>query len=349
MKKTRYRKKKSIVIFLIVALCLVLYGATEIAKDSGKEAQKTENSVDVVSNLQIHFIDVWQGDCTLILSDGHAMLIDAGNDSKGTAVQLYLMKQGIFKLDYVIGTHPDSDHIGGLDVILTKFACDTIMLPDCSSDTDAYRDVMKTMEYRGYRNTQPTVGTSYTLGDCTFTILSPDQKYEDTNNNSICIRLTHGENSFLFTGDAEEPAEEEMRCGELDVSADVLKVAHHGSSSSTSAAFLKAVHPTYAVISCGKDNFYGHPHTEVLSRLQSAGVNVYRTDELGTVIAESDGKNITFGTQEAAYILNTNTGTFHYADCEGAADMKDKNKFGIDLTRDELVEQGCKPCGICRP
>lgn len=244
--------------------------------------------------LQVHFIDVGQGDCTLITCDGEAMLIDAGDNNKGTAVQLYLQKRGINSLDYVIGTHPDADHIGGMDVIMTKFDCEQVMLPNVSNDTATYRDVIDTMEYRGYKNTLPVVGSSYSLGDATFTVIAPNGNYEDTNNYSIGIRLVHGENSFLFMGDAEEEAETDIMQNGLEISADVLKVAHHGSSSSSSKDFINTVSPTYAVISCGEDNSYGHPSAETLNTLRSGGIKVYRTDEQGSIIATSDGQSISF-------------------------------------------------------
>ncbi len=247
-----------------------------------------------LEELQVHFIDVGQGDCTLITCDGKSMLIDAGDNNKGTAVQLYLQKRGIGSLDYVIGTHPDADHIGGMDVVMTKFDCEQIMLPDVSNDTTTYRDVIDTMDYRGYKNTLPVVGSTYTLGDATFTVIAPNGSYDNTNNYSIGIRLVHGENSFLFIGDAEEEAETDILQNGLEVFADVLKVAHHGSNSSSSKAFIDAVSPTYAVISCGEDNSYGHPTAETLNTLRGAGIKVYRTDEQGSIVATSDGQSISF-------------------------------------------------------
>lgn len=247
-----------------------------------------------LEELQVHFIDVGQGDCTLIICDGEAMLIDAGDNNKGTTVQLYLQKRGIDNLDYVIGTHPDADHIGGMDVVMAKFDCEQIMFPNVSNDTATYRDVIDTMEYRGYKNTLPVVGSSYSLGDATFTIIAPNGNYDDTNNYSIGLRLVHGENSFLFIGDAEEEAETAILHNGMEVSADVLKVAHHGSDSSTSKNFVDSVNPSYAVISCGKDNSYGHPSAETLNTLRSGGIKVYRTDEQGSIVATSDGQSISF-------------------------------------------------------
>lgn len=264
------------------------------AGSTGIEAVDTE--VMAGDNcMRVHFLDVGQGDCTLIESGGHFMLIDAGNNDKGTLVWNYLQKQGVEALDYVIGTHPDADHIGGLDVILYKFDCETVILPEVSNDTRTYDDVVQTMENKGYVATAPIVGETYALGNASFTIIAPNADYgKELNDWSVGILLENGENRFLFTGDAGETAEADILANGIPVLADVYKVAHHGSRTATSEAFLKAVNPSYAVISVGEGNSYGHPSAEVLNRLRSAGVEVFRTDEQGTVIAETDGTRITW-------------------------------------------------------
>lgn len=336
----------------------------------------TQNSPDTPSaglestQLQIHFIDVGQGDSTLIICGDEAMLIDAGDNDQGTKVQNYLQAQGVESLKYMIGTHPDADHIGGMDVVLYKFDCDTVIMPDEAKDTATYRDVTDTMKNKGYTNTLPEVGNTYTLGNAEFTILSPSRRYDNSNNNSVAILLTHGENRFLLTGDAQEAAEIDMlNCG-ISVKADVYKAGHHGSSTSSSEAFLNAVDPAYAVISCGQDNSYGHPHAEVLNTFRMMGVQVFRTDEQGSIIAFSDGQNITWNCSPSdswisgsgahvaelpdadsvnTYICNTNTMKFHYSDCPSAKDMKEENKLEIRTTRDELIKEGYIPCGGCKP
>ena len=275
------------------------------------ENTKVENSE---TELNVHFLDVGQGDAVLISCDDAYMLIDAGDNDKGTLVQNYLNKQGVEHLDYIIGTHPDADHIGGMDVILYKFDCGTVMMPEVTNDTATYRDVIDTMKEKGYQNTAPVVGDSYSLGSAQFTILGPTDTYEDTNNNSIVLLLTHGDNKFLFVGDAEEKAEEDILAEGVSVKADVLKVGHHGSRTASSEAFLQAVEPTYAVISCGQDNSYGHPHAETLNTLRSMGVKVFRTDEQGTVTATSDGHEISWNcapstTWKAGENVQSSTGT----------------------------------------
>ena len=247
------------------------------------------------SRLEVHYLDVGQGDATLLVCDGHAMLIDAGDNSQGIRIQAYLKNQGITSLDYVIGTHPDADHIGGLDVILYKFDCDTVIMPDYEKDTATHRDVRMAMRQKGYSQTLPEVGEVYTLGGAAFTIAAPNQRYENSaNDNSVAILLQHGENRFLFTGDAEEDSETDMLKNGMDLSADVYKAAHHGSKTANSEAFMEAVSPSYVVISCGEDNRYGHPHAEVMNRLREMGIQIFRTDTQGTIVAGSDGKRIGF-------------------------------------------------------
>ena len=189
----------------------------------------------------------------------------------------------------------DADHIGGMDVVLYKFDCKTIIMPDVANNTRTYDDVVQTMKNKGYKTTYPVVGETYTIGGAAFTIIAPNKEYgNDMNSWSVGVLLQNGNHRFLFTGDAEEGAEQDILQNGIDISADVYKVAHHGSNTATSQAFLDAVHPTYAVISAGEGNSYGHPHAEVLNRLRAAGVSVFRTDEQGTIVASSDGTTLTW-------------------------------------------------------
>lgn len=249
-------------------------------------------------DLEVHYIDVGQGDATLITCGDHAVLVDAGNNSMGTKVQAYLQEQDIEFLDYVIGTHPDADHIGGLDVILYKFDCDRILMPDLAHNTATYRDVVQVIKEKDLAVTVPKRGSVYTFGDALFTVIAPAAYYYGLNNNdySIGILLEYGDTVFLFTGDAEEAAEADMLDSGLDLQADVYKVAHHGSKTSSTQAFLEAVQPKYAVISCGEDNPYGHPHASTLNTLRQMGIQVFRTDEQGTIVARSNGTDIVWNT-----------------------------------------------------
>lgn len=291
---------------VIIALILLLTGCmTAGSKEKEQPDTTTVNKYTVsdkasegqlTDKLTVHFLDVGQGDCVLITCGEHAMLIDAGDNSMGTTVELYLRKQNIKKLDYVIGTHPDADHIGGMDVIIYKFDCDTIILPDFEKNTATYRDVIDTINNKNYKITRPAAGKTYSLGQSEFTVISPvsDDYGDNANNYSVGIRLTYGDTSFLLAGDAEEEAEEDMLDSGQELKADVFKASHHGSRTSNTEEFLEAVNPEYAVISCGENNKYGHPHAQTLNTLRAMGIKVFRTDEQGAVIIKSDGKELTF-------------------------------------------------------
>lgn len=285
--------KRIIALLSAFLVTLSLCGNTTVAE--AKEKISTKQSLE---EMEVHFIDVGQGDATLIKCGDSAMLIDAGENDKGTAIQNYLRKQGVKSLDYLIVTHPDADHCGGADVIITKYDIDTIIMPNYAKDTATYRDVVKAMDYKRYKATDPVVGDTYKLGDAEFTIIAPNSEDygDEANNYSVGILLRHGNKKFVFTGDAEEEAETDIVNNKLDISADVLQVGHHGSKTASTKKFIDAVKPTYAVISCGEGNSYGHPHAATLNTLRAAGVKLFRTDEQGSIVATSDGKKITWNT-----------------------------------------------------
>lgn len=270
--------------------------ATESAVGEDNESTEiiTEDTNSGISDMEVHFIDVGQGDATLIKADGHNMLIDAGENDKGTAVQLYLEKQGVEKLDYLVLTHTDSDHIGGADVIVTKFDIDTVFLGDYKKDNKTYNELISAFNYKGLTYSIPEVGSTYKLGNATFTIVAPSRSYSDPNNSSIALIVENGEDTFLFTGDCEETAERDILTTGEDIDCDVYKVGHHGSNTASSDAFLDAITPEYGVISCAEGNSYGHPHAEPLNNLRAMGVQVFRTDEQGSIVAHSDGTQITW-------------------------------------------------------
>ena len=317
--------------------------------------------------LRVHFIDVGQGDSILIQAGEHAMLVDAGTNESGGTVTDYLHSLNLTKLDYLIGTHPHEDHIGGLDDVILSFDIGTVIMPDVSHTTRTYEDVLDALLEKNLTVSSPQPGEAFSLGDASFNILSPSaeiaaeaQEAGDLNNLSVGIRLVYGSTAFVLCGDAESVSEEAMVQSGLPLKADVLKAGHHGSSTSTCGSFLDAVDPDYAVISCGKDNSYGHPHQETLDRLHAAGVSVFRTDEQGTVIAVSDGASISWSSapelsgssQEApavSYVLNRNTMKFHAPDCPSVTQMKEENRIRFEGTRDEAIGMGYSPCGQCNP
>lgn len=261
--------------------------------DSDEEAPNTVRAVDGV--LMVHFLDVGQADCVLIQEGSAAMLIDAGNQENGEEIVEYIRAQGIERLEYVIGTHPHADHIGGLAAVLEELNAGEVLLPGKAQTTAVYEEVLDVIEEKALPVTLAEPGLSYTLGDAEVSVFAPVKDYgEELNNWSVGIRLVFGRNSFVFTGDAQEEAERDMVESKAMLRADVWKAAHHGSDTSNSAVILDAVSPSYAVISCGKNNSYGHPSASVLEAFRERGISVFRTDEQGTVIARSDGTNITW-------------------------------------------------------
>ena len=305
-------KRVKKLLFAILFCCLAvpggMYGATEffgegfgewmIGYQPGRVTQSGGMASSSVTEgeMQVIFLDVGQGDCTVVRTKKADMVIDCGDKGSADEVVEYLRSQGIHELEYLILTHPDSDHIGGADEVLAAFEVERVLMPDVGNDTKAYAEVLKQIEENEVVVEHPDVGDSYLLGDAMFWILCPDPELvreSDLNGSSVGIKLVHGENSFVMCGDAEEESEQAMveRFGNA-LECDVLKCGHHGSSTATSAEFLKVTDPTWAVISCGKDNPYGHPHAEVMAALEDDDVQVYRTDCQGTVIAISNGKEL---------------------------------------------------------
>lgn len=340
---------------------------SETTAQSGQETAGVSES----GSFTIHFIDVGQADSALVTCDWHSMLIDGGNADDSNLVYSVLQRETDGHLDYVVGTHAHEDHIGGLSGAFEADTADVTFCPVTEYDSKAFRNFKTRADERGGGITIPAVGDTFTLGEASVTVVAVNSVPEDTNNTSIVIRIVYGDTSFLFTGDAEQETEEKILESGQDIESTVLKVGHHGSSTSTSQAFLDAVSPTYAVISCGKDNSYGHPHSETLAKLASAGVEVLRTDELGDIYCTSDGSEVTFSygeyhkdadtsaaeieepqqpdTISETYILNTNSRKFHRPDCSSASQISDANREKYTGTREELIEQGYTPCGYCKP
>lgn len=242
--------------------------ATDETTAKGKEIADKTQAEDTAEDenadpdtLEVHFLDVGQGDCTLIRCGEASMLIDAGVNGIGTKIQNYLQKQGVKELDYLVLTHPDADHIGSADVVITKFPIGSLFMSDYTKDNMTYERLMQAIDYKGLKSTTPRPGDSYALGDAQITFLSPAVSYTDPNNASLALKVSLGENSFLFTGDCEEKAEQEMLKSGLDLSSEVYKVGHHGSKTSSCKDFLQAVSPSYGVISCGEGN---NPTTKMI-------------------------------------------------------------------------------------
>lgn len=248
----------------------------------------------VNSALTVHFIDVGQADAILIQSGAEAMIIDAGNNADAKLVTDYLQQQGITHLKYAIGTHAHEDHVGSLDAVLYSFDVEIVMLPQRTLDSKTYKDVIQAIETTQTPLIHPQPGDIFTLGEDQFTILGPlSEEYSEVNNSSIVLRYVHGQTSILFTGDMQAQSEKDVLASYANVQADILKAPHHGSETSSTQAFLEAVNPRDVIISVGLNNDYGLPSEDVLKRYEKMGFSIYRTDQLGTILIESDGVNYT--------------------------------------------------------
>ena len=265
-------------------------GKVLISGDANEETNEKQNDFDYVSNvtgdLKVYYFDVGQADSIFLTNNGKNMLIDAGNNPDGKLIVEQLKKMDISKIDYLIGTHAHEDHIGGLDNILENFEVENVLMPRKTTTTKTYEDVLKAIKNENLKITASKIGDVFYLGEAKCEIMNVDHESEDLNETSIVIELTYGDKKFLFTGDTETTKEKERNWNDIDV----LKVAHHGSSTSTSKEFLSQAKPEYAIISCGVNNDYGHPHKEVVNRLK--GIETYRTDKDGTILVTCDGENI---------------------------------------------------------
>ena len=253
--------------------------------------------ISAFADLQIHFLDVGQGDCTIVLCDGESMVIDGGPASASSFVYSYIRNTlELQHIDYVVSTHPHLDHVYGLSSVLNAAPVDLVLTPVLEWDSKAFNSMVKYAEKQGAPLSVPQEGDTLRLGGATVTILHcwPEAiDYGRTNDSSIVVRIDYGQTYFIITGDAEDWSEYMMIDSGMNLKADVLRVAHHGSSTASTLEFLQSVRPEYAVISVGKDNGYGHPHQEVLDRLNEVGSKILRTDELGTIVMNSNGETIT--------------------------------------------------------
>lgn len=239
--------------------------------------------------LRVYYLNVGQADCTLVVNNGQTMLIDGANEADSSLIIKYIKKLGISKLDYVIATHPDMDHIAGLDKIILAFDVEYIYMPITNKSNKEMNELYNAIENKTVIN--PTASDYFYLGNSKCTILnSGDTSEVSDNNSSIVLQLDYGETNCLFMGDAENEVEENVIWNDIDV----LKVSHHGSSDATSQTFLETVKPEHSIISVGTNNSHNHPSSETLSNLNAVNSTIYRTDEEGTIILISDGTNYYF-------------------------------------------------------
>jgi competence protein ComEC len=278
----------------IICLSFLFITACSSTDKLAEKVTHLETKSESKDEIKVHFIDVGQGASQLIIgSSGKTILIDAGNNNKEKLIAQYLKKEKINKIDILIGTHPDADHIGGLDSVINHFDIGKIYMPKIQSNTQTFEDVLTAIQNKGLKVSSAKAGTVLDWEpDSAVEIIAPVGEYSEANEMSAVVRLTFGAATFLFTGDAAAKSEQDMLTSKAILKSDVLLIGHHGSASSTSQAFLDAVHPSYAVIQSG-DNNYGHPTAEVLKRLSDKGIPIYRNDELGNIIFTSNGKDIT--------------------------------------------------------
>lgn len=332
----------------------------------------TDNTLSLGAKLKVHYIDVGQGDSEFLeLPNGQTMLIDAGNPENGSQIVNYIKGLGHSKIDYLIATHPHSDHIGGMATVINGLNIGKIYMPKVSTNTATYAGLLTAIKNKGLQVNTAKAGINLLkTGNLNIDMLAPvNITGDDLNQYSAVIKVTYGENKFLFMGDAGQPSEEQITA---DVSADVLKVGHHGSNTATSQAFLNKVHPKYAVIEVGKGNTYGHPTATTLTKLQNIGAIIYRTDNDGTIVFTSDAKTITIDkksssvkeqappSSQSTTIQNSTSNTnndntlvyvtasgkkYHTADCSTIA--KSTTKRAITLK--EAKAEGYTPCKICNP
>lgn len=347
---------------VILALILLLSTASCSLFDLGRYLIDGEEA-----KLIVHFIDVGQGDSILLESDDEYVLIDAGERDYGETVLNYITERGADELKYVIATHPHSDHIGGMRTVINGITAENFITVETDCATATWTKLLTAVDDNDVNYIDAEAGDVYSFGSATFTIMGPlSDSYSGYNNYSVVTKVECGDISFLLTGDAEKESEYEMVAAGEDLSADVLKCGHHGSSTSSTSKFLKAVNPAYAVISCGKNNDYGHPHKETMQKLNALGCDVLRTDTMGTVVAYTDGKTLSFSSKSTDlsaytysagearsadglnYIGNKNSMVFHYSTCSGVSSMNEKNKV-IFESREDAVKAGYKPCSSCNP
>lgn len=341
------------------------------------------NVVYADDSFWVKYIDVGQGDATLVQCNGHYLLIDGGPADSSSKMYSLLSKSKIKKIDYIIATHPDADHIGGLSGALNYAKVDICFSSVSEHDTKTFKSLKKYLKKQGVNINVPKSNISFNLESAKVELFITNSSVDDTNNDSIITKITYGDNSFIFMGDAGKEEEKELISEKYSLACDVIKVGHHGSRDATSRELLKNAKPKYAVISVGEQNAYGHPTKETLYRLKSQNIILYRTDVNGDILCSSDGKELSFIVDKNAsdevlwstqsinndassnntvisskevkvpegttFVLNTNTKKFHLPKCQSVYEIKDKNRKCVSLTRNEIIEQGYSPCNSCKP
>lgn len=354
---------------LLSALLVFSFSGCSVSDGSADGGASNEALNDAQEGiLAVHFLDVGQGDSEFIeLPNGETMLIDAGEADMGKTVVDDINEIGKTEITYLVATHPHSDHIGGLSEVLSAFDVENVYMPNAVSSSETYSAFLDAVEAENCNVIEAKNGVSIINGDSlSVEFIAPcSDEYKDLNNYSAVVKIIYGSTTFLFMGDAEELSEKEITAS---VNADVIKVGHHGSNTSSSAEFVSRVSAEYAVIECGENNSYGHPHQEIVERWEQSGAEVLRTDLLGDILISSDGTNIIYNgessTQEQApvsetaatdvnaeykWVLNTSSKKIHTPDCSSVSDMNEQNKELSSKSISELEAEGYSACGKCKP
>lgn len=282
------------VLFMILLIISILFSSCK-KNDSYDSNFMNHNPLYSEKDFLVHYIDVGQGDSILIQINNKNLLIDAGPRNSSAKLKSYLLNQGVKRLDYVVATHPHEDHIGGMAEVISRFDITQFYAPKVTSDTNTFDNMVNALKRKGLKISIAKNGVILNLGnEVLCEMLAPvNGEYEDLNNYSAVIKITHGQNKFIFTGDAENISEDQMLKEKVDLTANVIKIGHHGSYSSSSEEFLDSVNAHIAVISSGAINDYGHPHQSTLSELKKRKITVYRTDEVGDILLISNDKGLT--------------------------------------------------------
>ena len=288
---------------VLLLACLMTLAACE---HGGNNSTPTAEPTAIpATGCEVHILAIGKADAILLLADGKAMLIDAGYKHNADEIVQYLKNKGVTRLEYVILTHGDKDHVGGMADVLRAFEVGQVLISPKKEKSEYYSDMVAVIQEKNISCVSPEVGTTYTLGTATFQTLAPGPKAlkEGSDNDaSIAIRFTYGNKNFLLMGDALSTTEKELMDSSLSIRADVLKTGHHGKSDATNKKFLKSVQPKYAVICCGESeegDEAGEPSSKVLELLEDFNVKTLRTDKVGTIIFRTDGKNLTCNADEA--------------------------------------------------
>lgn len=349
---------KRILLLILLIIAQLLSGCGLPAAEINSRFDNSTNEAYSGNTASFHFIDVGQGDCTLIRGGGKNILIDSGTTESGSTVYNYLKKLEIDYIDYFIGTHPHEDHLGGASSVLSSIDAGTVFLNSDTSSAYFYERFVDTLAERRKTPLKPDMDCIYEVGPFRIKFLSPTKDFQDTNDNSLITMIQFGNVKALFMGDAERTVEAELIQNGSKIEADILKVGHHGSRYASSTEFLNVVYPSIAIIQCGEDNSYGHPHQEALNRLNAINASVMRTDKSGNIILTTDGETIRKADGETIqktdssdkinliYIGNIKSKVFHTESCPNLPSDKNRIEFS---SRQDAFNTGYIACRNCKP